>query len=367
VSSTSQRRPARESIDIRTATARYEQWLATYTPLVNRDVRLKHERMSASPFVFLRATFYRWLQLWPTICAAVADAPKVIAVGDLHIENFGTWRDVEGRLIWGVNDVDEACWLPFTNDLVRLATSAMLAGRGGGLGVSGREICDEILDGYAEALECGGRPFVLAEHRRWLRDIAMNDLRDPVTFWSALTDLPTVTGRLPHQALRALLPESTLRYRVVRRVAGAGSLGRPRFVALADWRGGLIAREVKALAPSAAAAIGPRSNTRADGAALLARAVRVADPLFAIEDHWIVRRLAPDCTRIELDQMPRKRDEKRLLRSMGFETANIHLGSEQARLAADLKARKPRWLERAALAMANAITEDWQSWKRIGR
>jgi hypothetical protein len=353
-------------MDIRAATSRYERWLATHTTLVSRDVRLKHERMSTSPFVFLRATFYRWLQLWPTICAAVDDAPRVIAVGDLHIENFGTWRDVEGRLIWGVNDVDEACRLPFTNDLVRLATSAMLAGRGGGLHVGGRDICEAILEGYADALECGGRPFVLAERRRWLRDIALNDLRDPVRFWSALTDLPTVTGDLPHQALRALLPESGLRYRVVRRVAGAGSLGRQRFVALANWRGGLIAREAKALAPSAAAWLGPHSNGRAGAAALLARAVRATDPMFKLQDRWIVRRLAPDCTRIELAQMPRRRDEWRLLRSMGFEAANIHLGSEHARLAADLKGRHPRWLERSAVAMADAVTADWRSWKRPG-
>ena len=254
-------------MDIRAATSRYERWLATHTPLIDRDVRLKHERMRADPFVFLRTTFYRWLQLWPMICGSLDDAPRVLSVGDLHIENFGTWRDVEGRLLWGVNDVDEACRLPFTNDLVRLATSAMLAGRAGGLGIGGGDICDAILEGYTDALKCGGRPFVLAERRRWLRDIALNDLRDPVEFWSALTDLPTVTGDLPHQALGALLPESDLRYRVVRRVAGAGSLGRPRFVALADWRGGLIAREVKALAPSAAAWLGPHSNVRAGAAA----------------------------------------------------------------------------------------------------
>jgi len=36
----------------------------------------------------------------------------VLAVGDLHVENFGTWRDAEGRLIWGVNDFDEAWRLP---------------------------------------------------------------------------------------------------------------------------------------------------------------------------------------------------------------------------------------------------------------
>jgi hypothetical protein len=37
-----------------------------------------------------------------------AGAPVVTGVGDLHVENFGTWRDADARLVWGVNDFDEA-------------------------------------------------------------------------------------------------------------------------------------------------------------------------------------------------------------------------------------------------------------------
>ena len=54
-------------------------------------------------------------------------APQVLAVGDLHVENFGTWRDMEGRLVWGINDFDEVYELPYTIDLVRLAASAHIA------------------------------------------------------------------------------------------------------------------------------------------------------------------------------------------------------------------------------------------------
>ena len=55
--------------------------------------------MADSPFAFLRATFYRWVQLWPKVCPELANAALVLGVGDLHVENFGTWRDSEGRLI----------------------------------------------------------------------------------------------------------------------------------------------------------------------------------------------------------------------------------------------------------------------------
>ena len=114
-------------MNIKKATEAYEAWLGKQLPLLPADLRLKHQRMAESPFPFLRATFYRWAQLWPQVCPELKTAPAVLGVGDLHVENFGTWRDREGRLTWGINDFDEACPLPYPNDLVRLAVSALLA------------------------------------------------------------------------------------------------------------------------------------------------------------------------------------------------------------------------------------------------
>src|ERR1700731_1454599 len=82
------------------ATQDFEQWLAKRLPVVRQDVALKHALMAQAPFPFFRATFYRWLQHWHEACDDLAKAPLVLGVGDLHIENFGTWRDEEGRLIW---------------------------------------------------------------------------------------------------------------------------------------------------------------------------------------------------------------------------------------------------------------------------
>src|SRR6202162_4632148 len=112
---------------IQKATKKYETWLAKNLTIVPADLALKHTRMAADTFEFLRATFYRWVQVWPEVCPDLARAPRVLAVGDLHVENFGTWRDVEGRLVWGTNDFDEAAVLPYPLDLVRLATSALFA------------------------------------------------------------------------------------------------------------------------------------------------------------------------------------------------------------------------------------------------
>ena len=48
--------------------------------------------------------------------------------GDLHAENFGTYMDATGRLIFNVNDFDEAYVGPFTWDLKRFAASVALIG-----------------------------------------------------------------------------------------------------------------------------------------------------------------------------------------------------------------------------------------------
>src|SRR5262245_17037131 len=96
------------------STNRYERWMKSQTTVVKSDLERKHKLMATSPLTFLRATFYRWLELWQEMDKNIRRAPIVIAIGDLHLENFGTWRDAEGRLIWGVNDFDEAYPLPYT-------------------------------------------------------------------------------------------------------------------------------------------------------------------------------------------------------------------------------------------------------------
>jgi hypothetical protein len=353
------------------ATRGYETWLAKHLTIVPVDLRRKHAAMSEDVFFFLRATFYRWMQLWPKVCPNEAGAPHVLAVGDLHVENFGTWRDVEGRLVWGINDFDEAYQMPYTIDLVRLAASAHMAIRQSRLEIAAKDACVAILDGYREGLTTGGLPYVLGGKHTWLRHMVTGILRDPTQYWTKLDGLATWKGPVPKGAVRAierLLPERGLEYRLVHRVAGLGSLGRQRFVAIANYRGARIAREAKALAPSACVwAARGKSSERIEYQAILDRGVRAVDPFVHLGGCWIVRRLAPDCSRVELSSMPKERDETRLLRAMGFETANIHLGTPGAAklILANLGKRSSDWLHESATAMVKATTEDWRTWRAI--
>src|SRR5258708_11903121 len=173
-------------MNIAKATARYEAWLARHLRLIKPDLVLKHKQMRSAPFPFFRATYYRWAQVWAGICGANAKAPRVLAVGDLHVENFGTWRDIEGRLIWGINDFDEAWRLPYTNDLIRLATSALLAPAA----CSAKPAMDALLKGYVDSLEAGGRPFAPAAHHPALRTMATARLHQPELFLEKLHALP---------------------------------------------------------------------------------------------------------------------------------------------------------------------------------
>jgi len=360
-------------VDIREATSSYERWLMHRVPVLRGDLDLKHRLMAGNVFSFLRATFYRWSQQWPDVCADISAAPRVLSVGDLHVENFGTWRDAEGRLIWGVNDFDEVATLPYTQDLVRLAASAILAVEESRLTLSARSACESITEGYTESLRAGGGAAVLAERYRWLRDLAVARLKDQRPYWGNMRALRTVSGRAEpkvRRLLEAALPERGLAPRFVHRQAGLGSLGRVRTVALADWQGGMVAREAKPLAPSAWLwARNPRVQRGLHYLTLIRRAVRVPDPCLEVHGQWLIRRLAPDCSRIALASLPRGHDEGRLLWMMGWETANMHLGTpaERRAILADLGRRKNAWLVKAAQRMCEGVARDFRKWAKATR
>jgi hypothetical protein len=200
-------------------------------------------------------------------------------------------------------------------------------------------------------------------------EIAVERLKRPELYWQKLKALPAWRGKIPSsatKALRRLMPDSDLPYRVVHRVAGLGSLGRRRFVALADWHGGALAREAKELTDSAWRwERSGRSRSEIHYQEAIDRARRCPDPFVRVRGRWIVRRLAPDCSRIELSSLPATHDAVRLLQAMGWETANIHLGTREGRvLEADLRKRETGWLHQAALAMVDSVIADWEDWRK---
>ena len=127
------------------------------------------------------------------------------------------------------------------------------------------------------------------------------------------------------------------------------------------------AREAKVLTPSACIwASGRAKSEKILYTDIISRAARVQDPFLQIFETFLVRRLAPDCSRIQLASLPEDHDEARLLEAMGFETANIHMGSRNVIpwIIRDLKERPRRWLHQAARKMRDVVERDFAKWRK---
>jgi hypothetical protein len=351
------------------ATRKYESWLHEELVVFEEDLALKHQLLAKDPFTFLRGSFYRWMQIFPELCRQAADAPMVLSVGDLHASNFGTWRDAREELIWGINDFDEAANLPYTQDLIRLASSVELASETQRLQINLDEACEAILDGYRQNLERGGSPFVVDQQGDWLQKAYGKSELLAEKYWEKFNKYAPMEREVPPEVrsmLEAALPAPGMKYRMLHRQAGVGSLGRPRFTLLAEWQVKFVAMEAKALLPSAAL-WAQKELKRADiqYEEVLARAVRRPDPILKVYEGWVVRGLAPDRCRIELSELGPERDEKHMMHAMGAETANIHLGTRPMvkPVLEDLKRRKSDWLRRSAEKMAAATLQDWELWR----
>ncbi|MFV2118448.1 DUF2252 domain-containing protein [Streptomyces sp. Act-28] len=101
--------------------------------------RVKFRKMAHSAFAFYRGAaclFYADLDGEERAGGPYLDerTGRVWIHGDLHAENFGTYMDANGRLVFNVNDFDEAYVGPFTWDLKRLVASLALLGYAKALG-----------------------------------------------------------------------------------------------------------------------------------------------------------------------------------------------------------------------------------------
>ncbi|MCE7030729.1 DUF2252 domain-containing protein [Jiella avicenniae] len=118
----------------------------------NEAARMKFDELAGDFFKFFRGTallFYR------DMVGEDADMPSVMALGDVHPENFGVMPDEHGAPIFGVNDFDETIYAPFTFDLKRGAVGFWIAAReeGGLKRKKRRKIVEHFVSGYFTAME----------------------------------------------------------------------------------------------------------------------------------------------------------------------------------------------------------------------
>ena len=242
---------------------------------------MKYRNMRGDPFVFLRATchlFYAALPSEPVL----RKAPAAWACGDLHVENFGSYKGDNRLVYFDINDFDEAVLAPATWDLVRLLSS-VLVGRGSMqvLPAEALRLCDAVISAYAGAMLLG--------KARWVeRDTAPSPVSDLLAdsrqrhrpeFLDRRTEKRGRRRMIRIDGLKALACSDAQRRRVTasldefaagqadpgffevidvaRRIAGNGSLGVDRYVILVEGKGSPDANyliDLKQALPSSLAA-----------------------------------------------------------------------------------------------------------------
>lgn len=239
---------------------------------------LKLRKMRADPFVFLRGTCHLFYERLPRL-DALARAPATWVCGDLHLENFGSYKGDNRLVYFDVNDFDEAALAPCTWDLIRFLTSIRLGADS--LSINEAEadmLCRVFVDAFATALAAGKARWVERETACGLVRDLLDGLRDRsrAMFLDTRTETKGKRRRIRCDGVKALPASDSQRSRieafvrnfsetqpdpgffkvldVARRVAGTGSLGAERHIVLVEGKGspdGNYLLDIKQAIPSA--------------------------------------------------------------------------------------------------------------------
>ncbi|MBO0843150.1 MAG: DUF2252 family protein [Nocardioides sp.] len=340
-------------------TQQYETWLASRIRIDAADLARKHEEMRADTFRFLRGTYYLWLVRIPELAPEALAGTRVPLVGDLHVDNFGTWTDEQGVRRWGVNDLDELARGPWLLDLLRIAVSALVAPH---VGLGSKKVCRAVLDAYAEADP--GQALDLADtgRARRLREL-LPKAADAEKFYADLAGEPLADVPAEVAAAAAMVAPDGWEPTWHHRVAGTGSLGHRRRAGVGTAAdGATYAREVKELGPPTAEWASGRDPRLPvpDDALYPAVLTTVAGPAQAMRAaDWQVRALAPDIVRLDLGKLDEK-GVRRALREMARAAAGVH-ATERARWRAarhEASSLRPKDFREMVGALVEAVRAD---------
>lgn len=115
----------------------------------------KYQLMQQDPFVFFRGTCHLFYEDWPKD-SLLNKAPAVWNCGDLHLQNFGSYKGDNRLVYFDINDFDEGILAPCTWDVTRFVTSVLVGAST--IGVQESEaiaICYDYLDSYTNTLAKG--------------------------------------------------------------------------------------------------------------------------------------------------------------------------------------------------------------------
>jgi uncharacterized protein (DUF2252 family) len=115
----------------------------------------KYTKMRKDAFVFFRGTCHLFYRDFP-VDSSLNSAPVTWICGDLHLENFGTYKGDDRQIYFGINDFDEGVLAPCTWDIARLLTSIFLSVDSLSLDrSSGQQLAKIFLNSYTDTLSTG--------------------------------------------------------------------------------------------------------------------------------------------------------------------------------------------------------------------
>jgi uncharacterized protein (DUF2252 family) len=109
---------------MKTVSARIKKFNA---PLLADKVKLKYQLMSESMFRFYRGTCHLFYEDLGKMKKKIAISPLAWISGDLHIENFGSYKANNQLVYFDLNDFDEALLAPALWEVLRMVTSIFVA------------------------------------------------------------------------------------------------------------------------------------------------------------------------------------------------------------------------------------------------
>jgi len=243
---------------VASVTERIEQFNQGRLPAA---VALKMAAMRGDIFRFFRGTAHLFFEDWPT-GSDLEKAPASWCCGDLHLENFGSYKGDNRLVYFDINDFDDSVLDPCTRDVARFVTSVLVASESLGVNrIEGLTLAQCFLETYAATLATGHARTVETETAKGLvRDFLLSlKTRRRKDFLNSRTIKKKSGRRLAidgkkyveigpeiRESLKKVMDEVGHREQdesffemkdAAFRVAGTGSLGLERYVILVEGNG----------------------------------------------------------------------------------------------------------------------------------
>lgn len=315
---------------------------------------LKYSKMRSDPFVFLRGACHLFYDRLP--CKGpFKSAPLVWSCGDLHLENFGSYKGDNRPVYFDINDFDESLLAPASWDAVRMLTSLRLAAHSLEIKpVETNELCSAFLDAYGSALAQGKAYWVDPRTATGLVQNLLESLgeRERADFIDSRTQRKGQKCVIKVDGQKALPASKADRKKVenfmagfakaqsdpgffkvqdvARRIAGTGSLGVERYVILVQGKGspdGYYLLDLKASFPSSlakhATAKQPKWKSEAHRIVEMQRRLQAVpmaflQPVFIGSQAYVLRELQPSEDRVSLDGAKQSQgDIRQVIAAMG--------------------------------------------------